>query len=139
MCVLRASGAKFDPDRFLEASPLESCKVFRRGDPPLPKSQPEGPRYETSGVTVDVSDAEWSDLPAQVADAERFLEANRGEIERLAQTPGVTDLTLDFPIELRIDGENVFAQFDRFPASLVRLAGALGLALELSTYPCSDE
>jgi hypothetical protein len=30
---------------------------------------------------------------------------------------------LDSPIELRIDGETVVAQFDRFPASLVRPAG----------------
>ncbi|MDJ0865674.1 MAG: hypothetical protein QNK03_06175 [Myxococcota bacterium] len=138
MCVLRATGAEFDPDAFLEGSRLQPRKVFRRGDPRLPNSQPDGPRHQTSGIHIDVSEAQWSDLPGQVADAERFLSANRDEVERLAGAPGVTDLVLDFPIELRIDGEGVAAQFDRFPASLVRLAGALGLALELSTYPRSD-
>jgi hypothetical protein len=119
--------------------PWIACKVFRRGEPRLPRSKPDGPSYETSGLNIVVSDAPLSDLPAQVADAEHFLTANRGEIERLAQSPGVTDLTLDFAIELRIDGENVMAQFDRFPTSLVRLAGTLGLALGASIYPCSEE
>ena len=137
MCVLRASGTDFDPETFLDPSPFEPSKIYRRGDPRLPESRPNGPRYDTSGINVAVSEAPWSDLPAQVADAERFLEANRAELERLVQSPGVTDLTLDFPIELRIDGETVVAQFDRFPASLVRLAGTLGIALELSVYPCS--
>lgn len=139
MCVLRATGAEFNPDAFLDASPFEPCKVFRRGDPRLPKSKPHGPRYDSSGISVAISEAPWSDLPAQVADAKRFLDANRAEIERLTHTTGVVDLTLDFPIELRIDGDTVVAQFDRFPAPLVRLAGALGIALELSIYPCSDE
>lgn len=105
MCVLRASGLDFDPDAFLGTSPLHPCKVFRRGDLRLPRSKPDEPRHETSGINIDVSDASWQDLPTQVADAERFIKANRREIERLAQTPGVTDLTLDFPVESRIDGE----------------------------------
>ena len=87
----------------------------------------------------DRSHASWRDLPAQVADAERFLKIHRREIERLAQTPGVTDLTLDFPVESRMGGgDGVVAQFDRFAATLVGLAGALGIALELSTYPRSE-
>jgi len=139
MCVLRASGPEFDPDAFLGTSPLQPSKVFRRGESRLPRSKPEGPRHEASGISIDVSDASWRDLSAQIADAERFIKANRLEIKRLAKSPGITDLTLDFPIESRMGGENVVAQFDKFPATLVSLAGALGIALELSIYPCSDE
>jgi hypothetical protein len=139
MCVLKASGTEFDPDAFLDPSQLVPCKVFRRGEPRLPKSQPHGPIHETSGINIYVSDSSWSDLPAQVADAERFLTENREQIIRLAQAPGVTEIVLDFPIELRIDGENIVAQFDRFPTSLVRLVGALGIALELSIYSCSED
>jgi hypothetical protein len=43
-------------------------------------------------------------------------------------------LVLDFSIYLRI-GRKVVAQFDRFPVSLVRAAGKLGIGLELSIYP----
>ena len=52
--------------------------------------------------------------------------------------PGVEGITLDFPIELRI-GKSVWAQSDRFPASLVTIAGELGLNLELSIYPPPEE
>jgi hypothetical protein len=139
MCVLRASGAEFEPDAFLEGSSLEPTKVHKKGEPRLLRSKPDGPNHERSGITVAVSDASWSDLSAQVADAERFLEDYAAEIERLAHAPGVACLVLDFPIESRIDGSSVVAQSDRFPASLVRLAGQLGLALELSIYPLSDD
>lgn len=138
MCVLRAAGAEFEPDAFLEGSSLEPTKVYRKGEPRLPRSKPGGPSHDTSGLIVAVSDAAWSDLPGQVADAERFLKAHKAEIQRLAHAPSVTDLVLDFPIELRIDGSSIVAQFDRFPAPLVGLAGQLGLALELSFYPSSD-
>ena len=135
MCVLRASGEAFDVDAFLSGSPLQPYKVFHRGEPRLPRSHPEGPQHATSGINIQVSEAPWSDLPSQISDAERFLETHREELQRLAESPGVVDLTLDFPINLRIDGASVVAQFDRFPASLTRLAGHLGIALELSIYP----
>ena len=139
MCVLRACGAEFDPDAFLEGSSLEPTKVYKRGEPRLPRSRPDGPRYAESGITISISDASWSDLHAQVADAERFLVEHRAELQRLGRASGVASITLDFPIELRIDGTSTIAQFDRFPASLVALAGQLGLALELSIYPTSED
>jgi hypothetical protein len=100
----------------------------------MPRSQPNGPRHTSSGLTIVVSDAPWSNLPAQVRDAERFLSQHRREIMRLSRFPGMKGLVLDFPIHLRI-GRKVVAQFDRLPASLVRAAGSLGIALELSIYP----
>jgi hypothetical protein len=138
MCVLRASGADFDPDAFLSSSSLEAFKILRRGEPHLPRTQPDGPKYAYSGITVVVSNAPMNDLPSQVADAEDFLRLHRAEIEQLAKTPQITELALDFPIELRMGLPGVAAQFDRFPASLVRLAGELGLGLELSIYPRSE-
>ena len=69
----------------------------------------------------------------QVRDAERFLATHRRAIGRLRRFPGVQVLVLDFPVDLRV-GRDIVAQFDRFPASLVREAGKLSLALELSVY-----
>jgi len=129
MCVLRASGIQFDVDRFLRRSSFAPCAVHRRGTPRLPKRV-----HASSGINVPVCDASWSDLPAQIADAERFLVKYSREIKRLIRFPGVEGAGLDFPINLRI-GDAVAAQFDHFPASLVRAAGRLGLSLELSIYP----
>jgi hypothetical protein len=47
----------------------------------------------------------------------------------------VEDVRLDFPLDLRIDRRTVVAQFDYFPPTLVSLAGALGIGLEVSIYP----
>jgi hypothetical protein len=136
MCVLRASGPRFAVDRFAERTSLPVHSVYRRGEARFPRSKPKGPKHKISGITVVVSDASWSKLPAQVRDAERFLSKHKREIRRLSRFPGVDGVVLDFPIHLRI-GRKVVAQFDRFPASLVRAAGELGIALELSTYPAA--
>ena len=42
---------------------------------------------------------------------------------------------LDFGINLRIDNEKVHLQSDRFPSELLKLAGEIGLDIELSIYP----
>ena len=71
MCTLRVSGAQFDVDAFLETSPFSPAGVFRRGEPRMPATQPDGKVREVSGMNISVSDASWSDLAAQVTDAER--------------------------------------------------------------------
>jgi hypothetical protein len=51
----------------------------------------------------------------------------------------VEDVRLDFPSCLRIGTNDVVAQFDYFPPALLKAAGNLGIGLELSIYPCSEE
>jgi hypothetical protein len=85
-------------------------------------------------VCIGVSDAEWSDLAAQVSDAEQFLISNRMAIEALAAMPGIEDFLLDFPIELRADGIKIATQTDIFSPALVRIAGVFGLGLALTIY-----
>jgi hypothetical protein len=138
MCTLRTAGAEFDVYEFLRGSPFEPCKVFRRGEPRLPRSNPEGQTQDASGFNLSVSDAPWDNLPAQVADVESFLREHESEVGRLREFPGVESVSLDFPISLDVNTE-VVAQFHRFPESLVRSAGRLGLGLELSVYASSHE
>lgn len=134
MCTLRAYGTEFDVEVFLATSSLIPSAIFRKGEPRSPASRPDGPKHVRSGVCIGVSDADWSDLPAQVRDAERFLVTHRDALEALAGLPGIEDFLLDFPIELRADGIRLATQTDQFPSSLVRLAGALGLGLALTLY-----
>lgn len=134
MCVLRVSGKRFDPVRFLADSELEPYSVFRTGEPRT-KTHRANAVYETSGFLVDVSDSSWDKLSGQVGDAIAFLQRHQRTLARLREIPEVEDARLDFPIDLRIDRKNVAAQFDYFPPELVSLAGELGLGLELSIYP----
>lgn len=128
MCVLRACGDDFNPEDFLRTGRICSCHVFRKGDPRARRShQPN----EVSGFHADVSTASWRDLPAQVADAERYLSNNEPDLRRLIAFPGVTSVVLDFPVNRR---DVPLVQSHVFPASLVRAAGALGIELELSLY-----
>jgi hypothetical protein len=132
-CVLRAAGPEFDVAEFLATSTLVPSRTYHRGELLL-ATKPDGKKCKASGIVLSVSEAPWSDLPAQVADAEQFLRENREELSRLRSFPGVEDMALDFPTYQRL-GEKVWMQTDSFPASLVAIAGALGLGLELSIYP----
>ena len=134
MCVLHISGRDFDPSSAVALAPY---RVWRAGEP-LRRLRPEGPYREDSGVSVTVSDALWSDLKAQVNDACAFLDRHAETIRKLSATGTVEDMRLDFPVHLRIYNE-FSAQFEFLPAQLVQKAGALGLGLEISIYPISEE
>lgn len=134
MCVLRVTGKRFDADLHLGLSGLTACRVFRAGEP-RSQSKPEGKRNEVSGFTVDVSRYSGADFTGQVIDAIAFLKEHEQVIAKLRSSPGVDDIRLDFPIDLRIDRHNIMAQFEYFPPELVSLAGLLGLGLEMSIYP----
>jgi hypothetical protein len=129
-CVLRVRGANFNVDEFLAKSTLQPLIVARRGQ----AQYPNGPVPDTSGFHVAVSDANFSQLQVQIEDAIRFLERNQNELARLAASPGIEKLSLDFGIEER----SVAAQTERFPPNLLRAVGALGIWLEFTLYPRHD-
>jgi len=91
-------------------------------------------RVDAGVAYFDVSDADLNDLAGQITDAIAFLQAHREDITLLMSASGGRG-TLDFAVEWR----DVAVQYDSFPAELVREAGGLGLALELSHYPVSEE
>lgn len=126
-CVLRASGSEFDVDEFLVDSPFEPCAVWRRGE----QRYRHKPPSENSGFNLEVSNG---DLEEQIAGAVMFLRDRQSEIRRLLDSIGV-EAHLDFGIARR----DVFVQTDFFPSVLIRLAGSLGLGIELSQYPVSNE
>lgn len=91
-------------------------------------------RVEDGAAHFEVSDADFSDFKAQVKDAIDFLQSQMTDVKLMMSEPDASGV-LDFAIEWR----DVSVQFDSFPAALVREAGSLGLALELSHYPVSEE
>ncbi len=89
-------------------------------------------RIENSVAHFNVSEAGFGDLATQADDAIEFLRANTTELSLMISENGASGV-LDFSIKWR----DVAVQYDRFPAELVRAAGKLGLALELSHYPAA--
>src|SRR5262245_26935271 len=134
MCVLRITGKEFDAEKYLAVSGLTAYMVFRAGELQF-ESRPDGRRHERSGLMIDVSRSSWTSLVGQVSDAIAFLTEHEQALSMLRSAPGVEDMRLDFPLDLRIDRQKVMAQFDYFPPELVSRAGSLGLGLEISIYP----
>jgi hypothetical protein len=91
-------------------------------------------RVENESAHFDVSEADFGEFKAQIEDAIAFLQFHNADVKLMMGEPGASG-ALDFAIEWR----DVAAQFDNFPATLVREAGNLGLSLELSHYPATEE
>ncbi len=130
-CILRLAGVKLDVDGLLRNSPLTPYRVDRKGQPRALRSRPP---HADSGVHFSVSDRDFTDLRGQIVDAISYLETNQAAIRQLREFPGVESAGLDFGIARR----DVAAQFDSFPSKLLRLAGNLGLDLDLSQYPVGE-
>lgn len=133
-CVLRANGEDFGVDEFLEQTSLSPCHTYRKGQPKSP-SQKRGKVWSSSGLNINVSDAEFSDLQGQIQDAMVFLKKHKQAIRNLCEYEGVENVCLDFGIEQR---ENAKIQFEYFPPALITLAGRLGLGIEISFYPSAE-
>jgi hypothetical protein len=124
-CVLRVSGDVFQSDDFLAGSSLTPCNVFRKGEPKAKERV-----WETSGITISVSDASGDDFVEQIKDAIRFLRVNENELARLRDHPGLEAMSLDFGVNRK----GGFLQSSFFPPDLVSLAASLGVGIELSIY-----
>ena len=66
----------------------------------------------------------------QIQDAITFLKRYQPELDELQKFLGVESVYLDFGVESR----DVFVQTERFPPELLRLAGDLDIAIEVSRY-----
>lgn len=131
-CVLHVHGEAFDPAAFLATASLQPYDSFRKGDRRFPQSRRSPKVWEVGGFKCLVSDRE-GDLAGQVADAIAFLTRNHDDLVRLSGFP-VESAYLDFGYDCRL-GEEVHIQCEWLPPELLRLAGKLGLAIELSLYP----
>jgi hypothetical protein len=134
-CVLRASGFDFDVVTFLASCELEPIKVFKKGEPRFPTSQPDGPKRERSGLNFEVSGADFSELALQMEEALAFVRRHQPFISKLKAFPGVENVTIDFGAEIHPPGWYSFT----FSSDLMLAVGVLGISLELSVYPVEEE
>ena len=130
-CVLRVAGRSFDVDAYIRRGKLVPSGVYRRGEARFP-TLPRARKSPESGFHIVVSKKDFDDLGGQVRDAVAFLGHHRRAIRALRGRKGVETAALSFGVERRPEA---VVQAEVFPEDLVRLAGQLGLALELSLYP----
>ena len=128
-CVLRVSGKQFASRAYAQRTSLPVIVAYVRGEPRLP-SKPAGRKSVTSGVNIEVSRADTSNVKKQVRDAIAFLTQHHRVLSRLRRVAGVEEMTLDFAIADR----DVPGQFDYFPPELIAAAGRLGIGIEVSRY-----
>jgi hypothetical protein len=131
MCVLRVSSQTGSFKAFLASSRLPAYATFDKGEIAEKRS---GRTYTHYGFKCGVSDREWDDLPGQVQDAIAFLREHEGALRFLLANHPVDDIRLDFPHTVRLS-EEIAVQCDYFPPELIRLAGVLGIGLELTLFP----
>ena len=133
-CVLRVVGEDFDPRPMLATLSFEPYSVFCKGDERFPHGTRDDKREKMGGFQCEVSSADGL-IGEEVGDALEFLGRYQADLRRLSSIPEIESMTLDFGYWLRIDGERCIAQFDYLPPELLRLAGEMGIGIELSLYP----
>jgi hypothetical protein len=133
-CILTISGQNFDIDTFINKSKLKPYKKSYKGQPKF-KAKPDGEKLSRSFLAIETSKADFDNLNIQITDTIRYLKRNKNKLTFLALTKGIDHAILDFGISLRIDKNNILSQSDRFPCELLKLAGNLGIDIELSLYP----
>ena len=130
-CFLRAYGARFDVDRFLEKSKLRPSNVWRKGDARLDGRDGS---VASSGLAVEISEDDWDDIDLQIRRAMRFLKRHAAEIRRLSSTSEVETAVIDFGVRRKSE-ELMQGAF--FPRPLIEDAGRAGVGIRVATYAFS--
>lgn len=133
-CILTIGGRNFDVDKFIVKSELRPYRKSYKGQPRF-NTKPDGEKLAHSSIYIEASKADFDNLKKQIADTIRYLKRNKNKLAHIGLTKGIEYAVLDFGIDLRIDRKKVLTQSDTFPSELLKLAGDLGLDIELSIYP----
>jgi hypothetical protein len=130
-CVLWVSG-DFTSEEIISNTQLLPYKFIAKGETVQLKTGGEK-TYEQALCGFDVSDKDFSDFKALVADALTYLEAYH---ENLAALPKLKDMAarLDFGYYTSFMDQRIVAQYDTLPHRLLKLAGDLQIDIELSQY-----
>lgn len=128
----RATGNEFDVDAFLAGSSLEPDEVFHCGQPGrVLRTKP----CSVTGFAIQITEG-FGRLREHTDAATGFLREHELELARLSRYPGIAEMCLDFGYDRC---PQAAVQCDYLPPELLALAGSLGIGIELSLYPASEE
>lgn len=135
--VLRISGSALDVDEALDVVGLEPCSIACRGERRFPDFDDDQTTFDQSCIAFVVSDAGFDEFPQQVADTICYLIQHGPILERLLDTPGIDEACLCFGVTWA--GDDIAAQSETIPGSLIELAGHFRLSITLTRYRISDD
>jgi hypothetical protein len=127
--MIRVSGARLDVDSILSRTKLKPNQVWRRGER-IVFGPRKGERQAHSGFSIVASDAAFDQFALQIRRTLQYLKRHHADLRRVGREKGVTVLCLDFGIEWK----STFTHTDSFPAPLVKMAGSLGMSIDISHY-----
>jgi hypothetical protein len=128
-CLLHFIGHNANVDQLVKLSPVEPCTIFERGE--RRSTRPNSRPPVTSGINLEVSEADFERFEEQLADALVFLRLHLPALKQLRNTSGVEHASLDFGIAMR----NVIVQSDSFPAELLALLAQFDCGLVITQFP----
>ena len=137
-CNLVIVGKNLDIDAFLAQTKLKGFTRTYKGEPRF-RSKPDGKKLEHSILGIQTSKADFNELDKQIKETIRYLKKHKDKLSYIKEVKEIDLALLDFGINLRIDGDKVLMQSDRFPSELLRLAGELRLDIELRIYPIDTQ
>jgi len=129
-CVLWISG-DFTSEEIVNNTQLLPYKFIAKGETVQTKNGEK--TYEQALCGFDVSEKDFSDFKALVADALAYLEGCYENLTALSQLKDVT-ARLDFGYYTSFMDQRIVAQYDTLPHRLLKLAGELQIDIELSQY-----
>lgn len=133
MCVLHVSSKNKSFSSFLEKTQFPHYMTHEKAEQ-YTHRQASHVDYGFSSV---VSDADFDYLPEQIQDAIEYLTKYQSVLRELITNHEISDIVLDFPYTCRLLSKNTITQSDSLPADLLKLAGYLGIRIEMSLYPPS--
>jgi len=141
-CVFSAVGDFFNVEEYLATVSMDTLDVFIKGQQ-RSRRRPRASRpFKASGFTIGVSDS--NDVKKQIDDALKFISRETSALLKLKEWAGVTERRLDFGCTLSIgkidpsSGGEIMVQCEYFPAALLKIAGDLGIGIEVSIYPALE-
>jgi len=89
---------------------------------------------QKNGANYLVSEAEFDKFNEQKSDAISYLRKNSARLKMVMSLPSLESACLDFGVEEK----DTFTQSSYLEPELLKLAGGLGVGIEISIYPCND-
>lgn len=132
-CYLRFCGDELNVKEIIKTLNISPSKIWEKGLPRFKRNPNKLNR--NSGFNILVSDAEFNEFEKQKKEAIDYLRKHQELLSKIMSYEGVDGGDLDFGIEWR----DVVIQCDNFPANLIKLAGQIGLGVELSQYEPLDD